>query len=138
MPLHRQHGDHAVPLTVMSRKPVWSPTFGAELPEEATVIGADEFLGQPPNVIEPENIDQVPYDPGARRGKRARRGLGELAHERALDPRLARDGAALRHDDSPGNLAVVEGRADRREVAAKPHIVGFEAAGTVEPEIFPV
>jgi hypothetical protein len=119
----------------MSGKLGWSPAFGAELPREATVIGADEFFGQPPIVIEPENIDQIPYDPAARRGKRASRGVSELAHECALDPRLARDGAALRHDDSPGNLAVVEGRADRREVGAKPRIVGFEAAGTVKPEI---
>src|SRR5690242_15413382 len=124
--------------SLIARNPRSSPAFGAELPEEAAVIGAHKFLDQPPIIIEPEDVDQVPYDPRARWGKRAGWRLGELARERALDPRLARHGAALGHDDPPGDLAVVEGRADRREVCSKPCVVGFEAVGTVKAKIFPV
>jgi hypothetical protein len=70
------------------RRPA-SATRCAELPEEAAVVGAHPFLDQSPVIVEPEDVDQVHDDPGAGRGKRAGRRLGELAHERALDPRLA-------------------------------------------------
>src|SRR5580700_12020520 len=116
------------------RRPA-SATRRAELPEEAPGVGAHEFLDQPPVIVEPEDVDQVHDDPGAGRGKRAGWRLGELAHERALDPRLARHRVALGHDDTARDLPVVEGRANRGEVRAKPWVVGFEAAGTVEAEI---
>jgi hypothetical protein len=62
--------------------------------------------------------------------------LGELAQQRTLDPRLACHGVALGRDDAPGDLPVVEGCANRREVCSKPCVVGFEAVGTVKAEIF--
>lgn len=100
--------------------PRWSAAFGAELPEEAAVIGAREFLAQLAIIIEAEDVDQVHDNRCACRGKRAGWRLGELAHERALDPRLARHGVALGHDDAPGDLPVVEGGADRCEVGSNP------------------
>jgi len=87
-------------------------------------------------IIEPEDVDQVHDHPCAGRGKRAGWRLGELAHERTLDPRLARHGAALDHDDAPGDRPVVEGRANRREVCHQPCVVGFEAARAVKAEVF--
>jgi hypothetical protein len=51
---------------------------------------------------------------------------GDWANSRAkrtLDPRLARQGVALGHDDAPGDLSVVEGCADPREVCGKPCVV---------------
>jgi hypothetical protein len=58
-----------------------SPAFGAELPEEAAVIGAHEFLDQRPIIIELEDVDQVPFDPRARRGQRV--GRQPVPHERS-------------------------------------------------------
>jgi hypothetical protein len=40
-----------------------SPAFGAELSQEAAVIGAHEFLDQSSVIIEPEDVDQVHDDP---------------------------------------------------------------------------
>jgi hypothetical protein len=42
-----------------------SPAFGAELAEEAAVVGAHELLGQQPVVIELEDTDQVHDNCGA-------------------------------------------------------------------------
>jgi len=49
------------------------------------------------------------------------------SHERSLDPHLA--GTVLGHDAAPGDLPIVESGMNRREVAGKPCIVGFEAVG---------
>ena len=112
--------------------------FMKQVPDHVVTVFDEayyEFLDQPPVIVEPEDVDQVHDDPGAGRGKRAGRRLGELARERALDPRLARHGVALGHDDAARDRPVVERRANRREVGAEPCVVGFEAVGTVEAEI---
>ena len=43
----------------------WGPSgaFGAELTEEASVVGAHELLDEPSAVIEPEHVHEVPDDP---------------------------------------------------------------------------
>ena len=49
------------------------------------------------------------------------------SHERSLDPHLP--GTVLGHDAAPGDLPIVESGMNRREVARKPCVVGFEAVG---------
>jgi hypothetical protein len=51
----------------------WSGALGAELAQEAPVIGADVFFDQPTGVVELEHVHEVPDDAGAVRFKPASR-----------------------------------------------------------------
>lgn len=43
-----------------------SGSLRSELAEEAPVISSDEFLNEAPEVVKPEDVHEVPDDPGSR------------------------------------------------------------------------
>jgi hypothetical protein len=51
----------------------WSGALGAQLAEEASVIGADVFFDHPAAVVECEHVHEVPDDAGPVRFKAASR-----------------------------------------------------------------
>jgi hypothetical protein len=51
----------------------WSGALGAELAEEAPVVGADVFFDHPAAVVEYEHVHEVPDDAGPVRFKAASR-----------------------------------------------------------------
>ena len=57
------------PITAEATTPgSWSGSLGAELAEEAAVVGPDELLDEPTLVVEPEDVHEVHDDacPGGR------------------------------------------------------------------------
>ena len=115
---------------------------GGWLPAELTSVAARSGARQPPPTRARRTRRGQPPDP--RRDRRPRDAFGLFArlppiagsgsardwvnsHERSLDPHLA--GTVLGHDAAPGDLPIVESGMNRREVARKPCVVGFEAVG---------
>ena len=115
-----------------------SGSLRSELTEEARIIGSHEFLNEASKVVEPEDIHEVPDDPGSRGFQGTCGRLHERTNKGALNPGLAHDEIALSINDPSSNAAVVKGLSNRPEVLRQTFVVGVEPVRPVELEVLSV
>src|SRR5580704_9730483 len=81
----------------------WLLSRSFELTQKASIVCPHPLLDEPPLVVKPENVRQIPDDALSVRRQRTCRRLCELTREFTLDPRLAGNVVSLDDDYSSPN-----------------------------------
>src|SRR4029453_1400598 len=112
-----------------------SASLGAELAKDAATVGLDPLLGEAAVVVVAENVGQLEGHPLPVRGQRPDRRLRELADEDSRDGGLARDVLALHDHDAAVDRAIIERRAQGREVTLEALVIKLAPVRAVELEV---